>query len=223
MFFQALNAAFLFEQFLLVGDLGGEFLVLFAQGDEGFFLGVYFFLNLPQLCRLLLLQFSQITPALGEGFKLLPAVEVCLFALPVLTQFGQGLAGQALDLLGLDFFQCGVGSRFCLVFQVDRGSLLFNLAGGLGEFLDELLLCLLLRGVVTAQFGLLFELLTPDAEAFAELSMLWVGGAEIIAFPGFALALLQGLLRLVGDLDAVVLGRNVLGKVFGPQFFAFGG
>ena len=49
MVFQTLDAAFLVEQLLLVGNLGGEFLVLFAQGGQAFFLARDLFLNLLQL------------------------------------------------------------------------------------------------------------------------------------------------------------------------------
>ena len=220
--FQAADALFLFEQFFLVGDLGGECLVLFAQGDEGFFLGVDFFLNLLQLRGPRGLQRGEFAPAQGEGFELLPAVEAGLFALPVLAKFSQGLAGEALGLLGLGFFQRGVGFRFCLFFPVDRGSLFFDLLGGFGKFLNEFLLRLLLGREVAAEFCSLFKLLAPDAEAFAELGALRLGGAEVVEFFGFALALLQGIQRLGGDLGAVVAGGDVLGEVFGLQRLALG-
>ena len=79
---------------------------------------------------------------------MLPAIQPGLFALPVLAQFGQGLAGQALILLGLGFFQRRVGFGFCLFFPVDRGSLFFDLLRGFGEFPSEFLLRLLLGGEV---------------------------------------------------------------------------
>ena len=220
--FEALDAAFLVEQLLLVGDLGGEFLVLFAQGGQAFFLGGDFFLNALELRALRRLLGGQLAPALGESFVLLLAVEAGLFVLPVLAQFGQGLAGEALILLGLGFFQRGVEFGFCLFFPVDRGSLFFDLPGGFGEVANEVLLRLLLGGVVADQLGPLFELLAPDAEAFAELGALRLGGAEVVEFPGFALAELQGLLRLGGELRAVLAGGLVPGELFGLPRFAFG-
>ena len=153
---------------------------------------------------------------------MLPAIQAGLFALPVLAQFGQGLAGQALILLRLDFFQRGVGGGFCLFGEVDRCGLRGELTGGGSEFLFQFLLRLLLRGEVAAQLGLLLELLAPDAEAFAELGALRLGGAEVVDLFGFSLAELQGLLRLRGDCGAVVLGSGVLGELFSLQFFARG-
>jgi len=220
--FQALDAVFLFEQFLLVGDLGGEFLVLLAQDDQALFLGRDLVLKLLQLRGLGRLQCSQFAAALGERFELLPAVEAGLFALPVLTQFGQGLAGQALILLALAFCQLGVGGGSGFGGGVDRKSLRGELAGGSGLFLFELLLRLVLGGKPAREFCPLFELLAPDAEAFAELGVLRLGSAELVELLRFALTLLQGLQRLLGDLGAVVSGGEVLIVLFGLQFFARG-
>ena len=223
---EAADQAFLFEQLLLVGDLGAQHLVLLAQRDQPAFPGGDLRFALLQLLRLRALLGGEFAALAGEGVELLPAVAGGLLALPMGAQLGQCLAAvvrpfQALVLFGAAGLKRGVGSGFCLLRGVDRqllgGTLPF--VGGLlgGEFL----LRLLLGGEFAGQSGALLELLAPGAEAFAKLGALRVGGAEVVDLLRFAPAVLQGLLRLGGDGGGVRGSGVVTGQSFGLQAVAF--
>ncbi len=208
--FQALDAAFLLQQFLLVGDLCVQFLVLDAQGGQRLVLRFDQDLPLLQLCALRRLQRRQFAPLPGEVFALLPAVQAGLFALPVLAQFGQRLPGEALVLFGQRRLQGAVGLRFCEIFGVDRSRLFDQGQGAFLLLLFQLLRHFLLAGDLLLQLVALFELLAPDAEPFAQLRPLRLGGAEVVKLPALALNLLQLALRLLGDAGREAAGDVVL-------------
>lgn len=196
---QALDALFLLQEFLLVGHLRFELAMLLAEGDQGFFAGIDLALALLQLRGLRRLLGGQFAPTAGKGIELLPTVRSGLFGLPVLTQFGQRLTGEALLLLGVGSLQPSLGFRFCLFFGVDRGGLRRELASEFKLRLLKLLRHHVLRGDVLLEFVALLKLLTPDAESLAERGTLRMGEAERVDLLAFALGELQLLVGLLGD------------------------
>ena len=84
--FQTLDAPFLLEQLLLVGNLCLQRFELLALRDQHFFLSFDSALPLLQLRSQHRLLSGQFASAAGEGFKLLPAAQAGLFVLPVLAQ-----------------------------------------------------------------------------------------------------------------------------------------
>ena len=98
---QALDAAFLVKQLLLVCHLLLQGLVLRAQRQHG---GILFHdggLALLQFCCQRGLLVGEVTALLGQRFELLPTVDVALLGLPLQAQGSGRLSCQALVLFSL--------------------------------------------------------------------------------------------------------------------------
>ena len=203
--FQALDAALLVQQFLLVSNLLFQALVLLAQGQHS---GVLRLNRAGQLLQLVgqgQALGGQRAALAGQGVDLLPAVQVGLFVLPLLAQGGQGVTGQALVLRGLRSLAGGLSLSAGLGGGGHGGVLGGQLGGAVLLLGHQGLHGLLLGAELLLQLVALVKLLAPGAQLLAQVGVLRVGAAKVVQLLALGLRLRQ--LRLRGHGNA--LGQRV--------------